>query len=208
MDRRQRFRRIIVTAGPFEGIAARLQIPTEIPGDSGNSADFLEVIEVRLQLFEAHRIVLDGHIGRDELLSVALLYVAPEAQIFRRCAPYLAAPMHTCPTDTVAKNERSVSSVRCRNVADVMTYRYRLLGQRLKLVTANRILEFIDNSGILEIRRGILSRTALERHDRQTGIGQCLGHDGAGPTESDDDSVNRLQYSRHHARLPPIDTGP
>ena len=166
------------------------------------------MIEVRLQLFVAHRIVLDGHVGRDELLSVALLYVASEAQIFRRCSPYLAAPMHTCPTDTVTKNERPVSSVGSCNVADVMTYRYRLLGQRLKLLTANGILEFIDNSGILEIRRGILSRTALERHDRQSSIGQCLGHDGAGPTESDDDSVNRLQYSRHQALLPLIDTGP
>jgi hypothetical protein len=48
VNRRQRSRGVFVAARALEGIAARSDVTAQIPGDPGDAADLLEMVEMRL----------------------------------------------------------------------------------------------------------------------------------------------------------------
>ena len=81
LDRRHRGRWKLVAARPLEGVPSSAQRAAQVASDARDTTDLLEVIEVRLELVEGDRVVLDRHLGRDELFAVALLDMASQAQV-------------------------------------------------------------------------------------------------------------------------------
>jgi hypothetical protein len=84
------------------------------------AANLLEMVEVRFEFLERHRVILDGHVLGNELLAVTLLDLAAQPQILRGCAPQLAVPVHTGAADASAQDERAVAAVRRRHVVGRM----------------------------------------------------------------------------------------
>src|SRR5260370_42239261 len=105
MNRRQRWSGVFVAARALERIAARSDVPVQIPGEPGNAADLLEVVEMGLQLLEGHGIVLNRHVLRNEGLPIALLDMTAEPQIVRGNAPDHTVPVDAHPADTVTEDE-------------------------------------------------------------------------------------------------------
>src|ERR1700678_2122594 len=103
------------------------------------------MIEVRLQFTERDRIVLDGHVRRDEFLSVASFDVAAQIQVFRRCTPELPIPVHASATHAIAEDERTVLPIGGGNIVRAVTNRDSLVGQRLPKIASDTVLEFICN---------------------------------------------------------------
>ena len=81
------------------------------------------------------------------------------------------------------------------------------LARRLPQIAAHGIFEFVGNSGYSKSGAVSLRRTAFKRDDGQAGIGQCLGHDGAGPAITDDDGIGGL-FPSPSALAPLMATGP
>src|SRR5581483_11286214 len=65
----------------------------------------------------------------------------------------------------------------------------------------------VNCSGRRKIRRRIAPRSALDGDYFETFIGQFVGHDGAGPAESDDDDVFPGKPSGHDLPLCPRPLG-
>jgi hypothetical protein len=125
------------------------------------------VIEVRLELVEGDRVVLDRHPGRDELLAVALLDMASQAQVLGRRPPQLAIPVHARAPDTVAKNEGAVAAIRSRDIGWTVADRDRFLGERLPQFAAHSVLELVRDARKLEVRRSVPRGPTFQR--RPTG---------------------------------------
>src|ERR1700733_2536065 len=122
------------------------------------------MIEVRLQFGERDRIVLDGHIRRDELLSVALFDAATEIQVFRRCTPELPIPVHAGAAHAIAEDEGTILPIRGSHVVRAVTDGDSLVGQGLPEITSDAVLEFVHDPWELKIRGRVTGRTALQRH--------------------------------------------
>src|SRR6202522_409664 len=98
------------------------------------------MIKVRLQFRERDRIVLDGHLRRDEFLSVASFDVAAQIQVFRRCAPELPIPVHAGAAHAIAEDEGTILPIRCSDVVRAVAYRDSLVGERLPEITSDAVL--------------------------------------------------------------------
>ena len=103
----------------------------KVSGDAGRAADFLEMIEVRFELLESDGIILNSHVFGNETLSVSLLDVASQPEIFRRSPPQLAVPMDACAADPVAKHERAILAIGDGDLVEIVPDRDCLLGERL-----------------------------------------------------------------------------
>src|ERR1700722_14556569 len=157
------------------------------------------MIKVRLQFAERDRIILDGHIRRNELLSVASFDAATQIQVFRRCTPELPIPMHAGAAHTIAEDEGTILPIRGRDVVRAVTDRDSLLGQRLPKITSDAVLEFVRDPWELKIGGRVAGRTAFKRHYGQTGIRESLRQNGAGPSIADDDRVHALFALSHQS---------
>ena len=197
----QRRQWIRVAAGSFERIAAGDHVAQEIAGLPGDSADLLEVIEMRLEFVVGDAKVLDRHAFRDESPAIAFFDVAAHAQLFGQRAPMLTVPVHAGTADAVAGQERSQLPIgRCRifgRVADRQCRGGRVLHQR----HADAVGEFIGNARIGEVRIGIAVCPTLQREDIETRGGELHAHDRAGPAKSDQHRVNRSLLGGGHLRL-------
>src|SRR5271167_4679384 len=118
------------------------------------------MIEVRLQFTERDRIVLNGHVRRNELLSVACFDVATQIQVFRRCTPELPIPVHAGATHAVAEDEGTVLPIRGSDVIRAVTDSDGFVSQRLPEITPDAVLEFVRDPWELKIGRCIAGRTA------------------------------------------------
>src|ERR1700689_4436473 len=103
------------------------------------------MIEVRLQFAERDRIVLDGHVRRNELLSVASFDAATQIQVFGRCTPELPIPVHAGATHAIAEDEGTVLPIGSGNVVRAVTDRDSLVGQRLPKITSDPVFEFVHD---------------------------------------------------------------
>jgi hypothetical protein len=130
-------------------------------GNSRNPTDLFEMVEVRFEFLERDRIVLDCHFRRNEVLAVALLDAAAEAQILGRGTPELAVPMHAGTADAVAEHKGSVFSIRYGGVVYRVSNSHCLGGQRLPEFPANSVAKLVGNARILKIRCRIPGRSAL-----------------------------------------------
>jgi hypothetical protein len=164
-NRRQWRGRVLIAPRSLEWIPARLYLAAQVPGDTGDTADLFKMIKVRFQFSERHRIVLDGHIRRNELLSVALFDAATQIQVFRRCSPELSIPVHARPTHAVAEDEGAVLPIGSGDVVRAVADCDSLVGQRLPKITSDSVLEFIRDPRELKIGGGIAGGTPFERHD-------------------------------------------
>jgi len=152
VDGRKRWSRKLIATGTFEGIADRSHGASKVSGNARHSADLFEVIEVRFELRKRDRIVLNGHLRRNEMLAVALLNVAAEEKIFGRCAPELPIPVHAGTTYAVAEHKGAVLSIRYGGVIDRVSNGHCLGGQRLPEFPADSMAKLISDSRILKIR--------------------------------------------------------
>src|SRR5271170_7393067 len=124
------------------------------------------MIEVRLQFTERDRIVLDGHLRRNELLPIASFDVAAQIQVFGRCTPELPIPVHAGATYAIAEDEGAVLSIGSGNVVRAVADRDSLVGQRLPKITSDAVLEFVHDPWELKIGGRVARRPAFERHYR------------------------------------------
>src|SRR5579859_1073812 len=104
----------MVAARPFENIAALDLAAAQIAGLAGDAAQFVEVIVVRLDLIEADRPILDGHVLRNRLCAVAFGNRAADAKIRRQKTPMQRAPMDTGAADALTRQERADAAHRQR----------------------------------------------------------------------------------------------
>ncbi len=119
---------IVAAAPALEGIAALLDLATEIAGLAGDAAQIFEAGVMALQLVIAHRPIGDDHVVGDHLGAIALGQMRAQLVIRRQETVGLAVPMGAHAADAVARQEGAEAPHRQRGLRIVAAQRNRLHG--------------------------------------------------------------------------------
>src|SRR3954447_15208981 len=86
-DRREWRKRIFALARRLKWIASCLDLALDIPGLAGNRGGVLELVVIGLEFVVSDTPTLDRHVGRNEILAVALLVVGANLEFHVGPAP-------------------------------------------------------------------------------------------------------------------------
>src|SRR6185437_5678411 len=93
--------------GPFERVAARLDVALQIACRPTDPTQILEPVVVRFELLVSHAPVLNSHVRRQEARAVALGQVCSETEIGGEKSPGLTVPVHAAAAYSVGGHERT-----------------------------------------------------------------------------------------------------
>ena len=196
-DRRERRQRIIARARRLERVAAALDLAIYVAGLARHRRSVFELVVIRLELGVGDAPILDGHVGRDEALAVALLVEAADLELHVGPTPGVAAPVHGRAADDLAGQERAEPPHRQRFLRGIVAHRERVARGVLHEVVTHHVAQLVADIGHRIVLVGAAHRAALERDHLQPGLGQFLREDAAGPAQPDDDGVDFFQFGRH-----------
>ncbi len=195
----QRLVGIFVLPRAFEGIAAVDDLALQIPRLARSAAQFLEAVEMRLQLLVSDAPILDRQIGGNRVLAVAFGQMRAQVQFARQRAPGDAVPVRARPADAVAHRERAPAPHRGRGLVRHMAHGQRLGRGVEHQLEAQPVFQLVADVRQREILRRHAIGAALEPDDVKPGLGQLARHDAACPAHADENRV-RLFHLRGHRR--------
>ena len=184
---------IFVLPRAFEHVAAVDDLAAQIAGLAGDAAQFFELVVIRFELVIGDRQVLDGHLGRNGVLAVALGDMAAQLVIGRQPAPSHAVPMRAGAAEIGAGQERAEAADRQRGLRRRMAQRHGFKLRVLKQFLPHRVFEIVAHRRNGEILARHALCAAFEADDVETGLGQFAGEDRSGPADPDDDRIGFLE---------------
>lgn len=101
----QRRRRIFRRAPAFERVATRLLLSANIAGLARSAAELFEPVVIGLKLIITDGPILNRHVSRQCVLTVAFFEMAAQLKVRRQKAPGLSVPVDPGPADAIAWKE-------------------------------------------------------------------------------------------------------
>ena len=202
LERRQR---VLPPARALVGVATRLDDAVQIAGLARDPAQVLESVVIGLEIVVGDAPVLDRHVLRNEVRSVALDGMAPHLEIGRQEAPRLSVPVHARAAGAGRRPERAQLAHRQRRLLLRVAERQRLAFGLLEQPVADGVAQLVLDMIGREVGNRVPESAALEREDVQAFVGQLLAENARRPAEADEHDVDGGQFGRHrHPSCTPL----
>jgi hypothetical protein len=178
-----------------------LNLALDVSGRARRAAQIFKLIVVRLKLVVGDAPVLNRHVFRQEARAVTFGQMRARQEITWQKTEGLGVPMQATAADAVAEHEGAPVANRQRRLTGIVAEGHCRLRRPQKKLMLQAIPPFILRVGNGKVARGVPPWAAFDGDDVQSGIGELVRENRAGPSQADDDRILAWKPARRMKSL-------